>query len=159
MKAFFISIAAIVIGGFVFLTQFASIGDKMIEKVRAQEGDRVAVFEALRQDEKAFIAKHQPLLERRWQVAHFALFLDEDYFMALSKESIALYEDTPMEAREPYDRFLFERAKRMDNLPSMELVGEAFKLYKLHIKHFPTSKQGPLAVNAVNRLVIKFGFQ
>ena len=132
MKGFFITIAVLVAAGFYALTSFGKIGSATVEKIAAEEKGREAILQALKDSssEQAFVFKYLPLLKRRWTVAYWALILDEGYFMALSDETVKLYAETPLEQVQPYGRFLFERAKRLEQVPSM--VGEAFALYKKH---------------------------
>lgn len=161
MKGFLITIGALVLAGFFALTSFGKVGAAVIEKVVAEEKNREAILEALKasSDDKAFIAKYQPFLKRRWTVGYWATILDEDYFMALSAETVKLYAETPLEAVQPYGRFMFERAKRLERTFTPEDLAEAFGLYKKHQLYFAKEKQGPLAHNAISRMAIRYGMQ
>jgi hypothetical protein len=160
MKGFLITVGLIIGASIWLLTNYAKVGAPVIEKVAAQENGRESILKALEDGgEKAFVAKYLPLLERRWTVARISLWLDEDYFMVLSEECVTLYDGTPLELIEPFGRILFERAKRMELLPSVEKRGEAFFLYKRHLRDFPNSKQAPLSTNAVTRLMNRYNFQ
>lgn len=159
MKGILIFLGLLVIAGLLLLTRYESLAAPVIQKVAEQEKGKEAMLEALRADEKAFRAKHQPLLDRRWQVAQGALAFDEAYFMRLAAETLELYRDTPFEEMVPYDRFMYAYAKRLEQMPSVQHQEQAYLLYRSYVTAFPRGEKAGLAQNAINRLVNKYGFR
>lgn len=158
MKGFLIAIGLILAAVFALLTSYPKIGEGILQDVKLQEKSREAMLEELVKNEVAFIAKYQPLLETRDKVAHWAFFLDEPYFLSVSKDSIALYAETPLEKVDAYGRLLYDRARILESVPQPLVYTEAFNLYVKYTQNFPSTKQAVLARNAVSRMVTKYGF-
>lgn len=159
MKAFFISIAVFVALGFFVLTSYAKIGQSVVDKVILEEGNRETVLAAFTKDEKAFVAKYQPLLDRRWKVGKIGVYLDEAWFIGLSKQTVDLYAETPLVLAPAYGEFIFERALRIESGGNPALFNEAFALYKQYQQNFPNGKHAPLVRSSISRMMTKYGMQ
>jgi hypothetical protein len=159
LKGFFITVVVFITLGFLVLTQYGRVAQSLFDKTAAEEGSREAVLAAATKDDRAFVAKYQPLLERRWTIAMPALILDETWFITVSKSTLDLYADTPLTTNKAYGDFMFERAKRIELIPNPALLNEAFALYKQHQKDFPNDEHAPLVRNAISRMVTKYGMQ
>lgn len=161
MKGFIITMVLLVGGAFVFLTQYGEVGQAMIDKVAVQEGDHDAVLAAANKEngQAAFIAKYQPLLDRRWMLGAGAVYLDENWFIKLSKETLDLYAETPLAMSQSYANFMFERAKRIELMGNPALINEAWALYKAHREKFPNDEHAKLVINAMSRMMTKYGMQ
>lgn len=157
MKGVLISVALFLGLGFYILNSYASLGKKVVAQVALEENGRTAIDDAVAKDEKAFIAKYQPLLDRRWTVALFANILDDQYFLALSKESLELYTDTPLETSESFGNFIFARAKALQGIESPATLSESFSLYKRYVEAFPNGPKVKVAKNAISALMTSHG--
>lgn len=160
MKGFIITMVLLVAGGFLLLTQYGSIAQALLDKVAVEEGNHDVVVAASVKSPSDFQLKYGPLLDRRWTLGQIAVFLDETWFLKLSKESLELYAETPLAMSQPYANFMFERAKRieLDNSDPREL-SEAFALYKAHREKFPNDEHAKLVNNAISRMITKYGMQ
>lgn len=159
MKGFLITIGLFLAGSIYFITSFPTIGKAVIDKVAVEEKGREAIDIAVANDEKSFIAKYRPLLERRWKVGFFANLLDDAYFLELSKESYDLYTDTPLETDPAFGHFIFQRAEALAQIPRPESLNESFSLYKKYLALFPAGPDLVLAKNSVSRMMTKYGMQ
>lgn len=157
MKGVLISAALFLGLGFYILNSYAHLGHKVIAQVALEENGRPAIDDAVAKDEKAFIAKYQPLLDRRWTVALFANILDEQYFQELSKESIELYTGTPLETSDSFGKFIFARAKALQDIESPATLNESFNLYKRYVETFPNGPKFKMAKNAISAMMTAHG--
>jgi hypothetical protein len=159
LKGFFITIAIFIALGFVALTQYDKVGQNLLDKTAVEEGSHDDVLAAATKDERAFVTKYQPLLERRWTIAMPALILDEAWFVTVSKATLDLYAETPLTTNKAYGDFAFERAKRIELSGNPALLNEAYALYKQNLKDFPNDEHAPLVRNAISRMITKYGMQ
>jgi hypothetical protein len=160
LKGFIITMVLFVAGGFVLLTQYGEISEAIIGKMRVEEGKRESIeAAALKTSDQpaAFIAKYQPYLDRRWTLGLGAIYLDENWFLSLSKETLDLYAGTPLDMSKPYANFMFERAKRIELTGNPVLINEAYALYKAHREKFPNDEHAKLVINAISRMITKYG--
>ena len=157
MKGVLISVALFLGLGFYIINSYANLGRKVMTQVVLEEKGRPAIDEAVAKDEKSFIAKYQPLLDRRWTVALFANILDDRYFRDLSKESIDLYTDTPLETSESFGNFIYARARSLQDIESPATLNESFNLYKRYVEAFPSGPKVKAAKNAISALMTSHG--
>jgi hypothetical protein len=154
MKGFLITLGLILGLGIFLITSYSKIGDWVIQDVVIHEGSPDAMKDEVAKDETAFSLRCRPFLEKRALVGRFAEILDEDYYLALSKDTMDRYTDTPLQTSEEYERFLLKRAYLLDQ--RMVSV-EAFNLFRRYQTLFPSSKDADAVRSAVNRLGLKYG--
>jgi hypothetical protein len=156
MKAFLIFLALVVGLGIFLITSYSKIAEWVISDVVVQEGAPEGMKDANTKDENAFAVKYQPFLERRVMVGRFAEILAEDYFLDLAKDTLDRYTDTSLQTSEDYEYFLLKRAVILDQRVQ---TAEAWVLYRRHQTLFPGSRNAPMVRTAVNRLLLKYGYQ
>lgn len=157
MKGFVISVALIVGALIYVMTSYDKLADYYLAKSLEAEGSIEAMREAQNKDEAAFIVKYRPLLATRWTVAHLALYLDDNYFLKVSKDTLDRYRETPLNKDEGYGKILFQRAQLMEE--RIKPPNEAFLLFKEHDANFGTTPEASISRSAMIRLSIKYGMQ
>jgi hypothetical protein len=159
LKGFIITMVLFVAGGFLLLTQYGEISQFLVDKMAVQEGNHEVVVAASVKSPSDFQLKYGPLLDRRWMLGQGAVFLDETWFLKLSKETLDLYAETPLALSQSYANFMFERAKRIELTGDPRQAAEAFNLYKAHRDNFPNDEHAKLVINAISRMITKYGMQ
>jgi hypothetical protein len=157
MKSVLITAGVILGLCFFMLTSYATLGRKAISEVTIQEIGHDAMVDLADKDEKAFMTKYRPLLERRWLFAHIGIFLDDQFFLEVSKQTLEFYDETPLDKDPIFATFIFERAKALIDQGGLAQREEAFHLYSRYVTEFPDQPKYALANNAMTELVIKYG--
>lgn len=157
MKTFLIMLA-LGFGVCVFLiTSYAKLGQWVLQDVVSQEGTPDAMKDAVAKDEAAFTLRYTPFLDRRVLLTKIAAVLDDDFFLAVTKDSLDRYQDTPLQTSEGYGYMLLNRALLVEE--KYQPPTEAFQLFKRYQALFPNAKEIQTANNAVTHLMIKYGMQ
>lgn len=155
MKGFMITMVLIVAASIYLITSYDKLADNYLKEALAAEGTPEAMADAVRANEGAFVAKHKPFLDIRWRVCQVALFLDDNYFLKLSKDTLDRYKDTPLKLDPSYGMVLFKRAQMIEE--RIKPPVEAFYLFKEHVENFGTTPEAAISRSAIIRLTIKYG--